>query len=125
MSDLSIQKTRYSDVELAMFKGIILNKLAAARTELSDLHEQMRAFHDTPEEKGLGLEGGSATLEKEYLNQLAYRQGQYIQHLENALVRIENKTYGICRITGKLISEARLRAVPHTTMSIEAKRLAR
>lgn len=115
-------KNRYSDTELSEFKEIIEYKLVSARKEFADLQEQIRDAHNDPDDKSSGQESGSVTLEKEYINQLAGRQSQYIHHLENALIRIRNKTYGICRVTGALIAKDRLRAVPHTTLSIEAKR---
>jgi RNA polymerase-binding transcription factor DksA len=118
------EKTRYSDAELIEFKELITDKLENSRNELKYLQEQINRSGDIGDDsdtKFSGLEDGSATMEREYLNQMASRQIQYIQHLEKALVRIENKTYGICRETGKLISPERLRAVPHATLSIEAK----
>lgn len=117
-------KTRYSDEELQEFKEIIDKKLKSARDELAYLQEQIsnsdNAANDTVN-KFNGIEDGVDSMEKEYLTQMASRQIQFIKHLENALVRIQNKTYGICRETGKLISKERLRAVPHATLSIEAK----
>jgi RNA polymerase-binding transcription factor DksA len=120
----SQDKTRYSDVELQEFKDLITDKLTEARKELKYLQEQINRTSDVgddSDQKFSGLEDGSATVEREYLNQMASRQITYINHLEKALMRIENKTYGICRDTGKLISKERLRAVPHATLSIEAK----
>lgn len=117
-------KTRYSDDELKEFKEIIDKKLESARSELSYLQEQIsnsdNGTNDTVN-KFNGIEDGVDSMEKEYLTQMASRQIQFIKHLENALIRIQNKTYGICRETGKLISKDRLRAVPHATLSIEAK----
>lgn len=118
-------KTRYRDEELKEFKDLIQKKLESARSELSYLQEQIsnagdNGTNDTVN-KFNGIEDGVDSMEKEYLTQMASRQIQFIKHLENALVRIENKTYGICRETGKLISKERLRAVPHATLSIEAK----
>ena len=110
---------RYSDEELQEFKEILLSKLEKARKELEFYQEQIRSESD--DAKYSGLEDGTMTMERENLNQMASRQIKFIQHLEKALVRIENKTYGICRETGKLISKARLKAVPHATLSIEAK----
>lgn len=118
------EKTRYSDSELQEFRELIMKKLEAARGELKYLQEQINrssSIGDNSDLKFTGLEDGTATMEREYLNQMASRQIQFINHLEKALVRIENKTYGICRSTGKLISKDRLRAVPHATLSIEAK----
>ena len=119
------EKTRYSDSELLEFKNIILEKLRIAREELSALTTTLSNSNANGTDDTAGtfktLEHGSATLEKEQTNQLAARQKKFIDNLEAALVRIENKTYGICRETGKLIQKERLKAVPHTTLSIEAK----
>ncbi|HYK77957.1 MAG TPA: TraR/DksA C4-type zinc finger protein [Daejeonella sp.] len=119
------EKTRYSDSELQEFKEIILEKLRIAREELSSLTQSLSNpnLNGTDDTAGAykTLEDGSATLEKESINQLAARQKKFIENLENALMRIENKTYGVCRETGKLIPKERLRAVPHTTLSMEAK----
>lgn len=119
------EKTRYSDSELLEFKNIILEKLRIAREELAALTSTLSNSDANGTDDTAGtfktLEDGSATLEKEQTNQLAARQKKFIDNLEAALVRIENKTYGICRETGKLIQKERLKAVPHTTLSIEAK----
>lgn len=119
-------KTRYSDKELQEFKGLIQDRLESSRKELKYLHEQINRTaevgSDDSSMKFSGLEDGTGTSEKEYLSQMASRQITYIDHLEKALIRIANKTYGICRVTGKLISKERLRAVPHATLSIEAKK---
>lgn len=119
------QKTRYSDVELQEFKDIILEKLRVAKEELNALASSLSNPNANGTDDTAGtyktLEDGSATLEKEQINQLAARQKKFIEQLEAALVRIENKTYGVCRETGKLIQKERLRAVPHTTLSMEAK----
>lgn len=119
------EKTRYSDAELQEFKDIILEKLRVAREELASLSQSLSNpnLNGTDDTAGTykTLEDGSATLEKEQINQLAARQKKFIENLEAALVRIENKTYGVCRETGKLIAKERLRAVPHTTLSMEAK----
>lgn len=116
---------RYSDVDLQEFKEIIQQKLGAARKEVSYLQglitRKGEYGTDDTESKFMGVEDGSGTMEREQLSQLASRQIQYIDHLEKALMRIENKTYGICRVTGKLIDKKRLRAVPHATLSIAAK----
>lgn len=114
-------KTRYTDAELVEFKDLIDEKLEQSKSELKYLQEQIHQSADEDDSKFMGLEDGVGTNEKEELNRLAARQLKYISHLENALVRIKNKTYGICRVTGKLISKERLRAVPHATLSIEAK----
>ncbi len=121
----SPDKTRYSDAELNEFRELIIQKLTDAKVELNNL----QAFLNNSNEHGTDdtassfkmLEDGSDTLAKEEAGQLAARQRKFIEQLENALVRIENKTYGLCRVTGKLIPKERLRAVPHTTQSIEAK----
>lgn len=118
-------KNRYSDSELEEFRDIINKKLEEARKELATLQAQMTAANDNGTDDTAStfkiLEDGSDSLAKEEAGQLASRQKKFIEQLENALVRIENKTYGICRVTGKLIPKERLRAVPHTTQSIEAK----
>src|SRR5665811_1700498 len=110
---------------LQEFKGILLEKLRSAKEELSALATSLSSPNANGTDDTAGtyktLEDGSATLEKEQINQLAARQKKFIEQLEAALVRIENKTYGICRETGKLIPKERLRAVPHTTMTMEAK----
>ncbi len=119
------EKTRYSDVELKEFKGLLLDKLSSAKEELNALATSLSSPNANGTDDTAGtyktLEDGSATLEKEQINQLAARQKKFIEQLEAALVRIENKTYGICRETGKLIPKERLRAVPHTTLTMEAK----
>ena len=119
------EKTRYSDSELKEFKDLLLDKLASAKEELSALATSLSSPNANGTDDTAGtyktLEDGSATLEKEQINQLAARQKKFIEQLEAALVRIENKTYGICRETGKLIPKERLRAVPHTTLTMEAK----
>ncbi len=116
---------RYSDADLQEFKGLIQKKLEAARKEVNYLQGLITRKGDSgtddTESKFMSVEDGSGTMEREQLSQLVSRQIQYIDHLEKALIRIENKTYGICRITGKLIDKKRLRAVPHATLSIEAK----
>lgn len=119
------EKTRYSDDELQEFKEIILQKLEKAFQDYDLLrktitHSESNDTEDTSPTFKV-LEEGAATLSKEEAGRLAQRQLKFIQHLKAALVRIENKTYGICRETGKLISKERLRAVPHATLSIEAK----
>ncbi len=119
------EKTRYSDEELKEFREIIEKKLKEARAGLKLLTEAYTTqnandTNDTSPSFKI-LEEGSQVLSKEENGQLAARQEKFIRDLENALIRIENKTYGICRVTGKLISKERLRSVPHATMSIEAK----
>ena len=119
------EKTRYSDAELKEFKELLLDKLSSAKEELNSLATSLSSPNANGTDDTAGtyktLEDGSATLEKEQINQLAARQKKFIDQLEAALVRIENKTYGICRETGKLIPKERLRAVPHTTLTMEAK----
>jgi len=119
------EKTRYADSELQEFKDIILEKLRVAKEELGLLTQSLSNPNTNGTDDTAGtyktLEDGSATLEKESINQLASRQKKFIENLESALVRIENKTYGVCRETGKLIPKERLRAVPHATLSMEAK----
>lgn len=115
---------RYSDSELQEFKDIILRKLDAAKKELTYLQgliTRRDESGDLDEGRYMTMEDGSVSMEREQLSQLASRQITFIDHLEKALVRVENKTYGICRVTGKLIEKARLRAVPHATLSMEAK----
>jgi DnaK suppressor protein len=118
-------KTRYSDNELKEFKDLLLDKLRIAREELNALATSLSSPNANGTDDTAGtyktLEDGSATLEKEQINQLAARQKKFIEQLEAAVIRIENKTYGICRDTGKVIPKERLRAVPHTTLSMEAK----
>ncbi len=120
-------KTRYSDEELLEFKEIILKKLDKARQDLEILTEAFTTsggndIMDTSPTFKV-LEEGYQVMSKEENSKLAARQDKFIQSLENALIRIENKTYGICRETGKLISKERLRIVPHATLSMDAKLL--
>jgi RNA polymerase-binding transcription factor DksA len=116
---------RYSDEELNEFKELINKRLDNARKELAYLQglitRKDEAGTDDTDNRFNHMEDGSGAMEREQLSQLAGRQIQFINHLEKAMIRIENKTYGICRVTGKLIDKARLRAVPHATLSIEAK----
>ncbi len=118
------EKTRYSDAELEEFRTLINEKLAKAQAEYNQLHQMLLGneadVHDTSPTFKV-LEEGASVLNKEETGRLAQRQMKYIQNLQAALIRIENKTYGICRETGKLIPKERLRAVPHATLSIEAK----
>lgn len=119
------KKTRYSDSELQEFKEIIVKKLEKAKSDLKMLTEAYinnneHGTNDTSPTFKV-LEEGNAVLTKEENSKLAARQEKFIQNLEMALIRIENKTYGICRETGKLISKERLRSVPHATLSIDAK----
>lgn len=119
------EKTRYSDEELLEFKELIIQKLEQAQKDYDLLkasisHSDDNDIQDTSPTFKV-LEEGASVLSKEESGKLAQRQQKFIQHLKAALVRIENKTYGICRETGKLIAKERLRAVPHATLSIEAK----
>jgi DnaK suppressor protein len=119
------EKTRYADAELDEFRQIIMDKLDKAQKDYEMLRNGLTnldgndVMDTSPTFKV--LEEGAATLSKEESGRLAQRQMKFIQHLQAALIRIENKTYGICRETGKLIPKERLRAVPHATLSIEAK----
>ena len=119
------EKTRYSDAELEEFRAIILEKLEKAKKDYDLLRSGVTNSdgNDVADKPPTfkGLEEGAATLSKEEAGRLAQRQMKFIQNLQAALIRIENKTYGICRETGKLIPKERLRAVPHATLSIEAK----
>lgn len=119
------EKTRYSDEELQEFKDLILQKLAEAKEDLDLLqgslsHKDDHGTDDTGRTFNM-MEDGSETLSREEVAQLGARQEKFIQNLKNALIRIENKTYGICRVTGKLIRKERLKLVPHATLSIDAK----
>lgn len=119
------ERSRYSDEELKEFKAIIDKKLSDARHDLDELRKSLsyqddNSTNDTASSFKM-LEDGSESMSREETAQLAARQEKFIAHLENALRRIENKTYGVCRVTGKLISKERLRVVPHATLSIEAK----
>ena len=119
------EKTRYSDAELEEFRAIIIEKLEIAQKD----YEQLRAGLTNSDGNDVSdtsptfkvMEEGATTLSKEESGRLAQRQMKFIQSLQAALIRIENKTYGICRETGKLIAKDRLRAVPHATLSMEAK----
>ena len=119
------EKNRYTDEELQEFKTLIIQKLDKAKEDYELLKASITQSesNDTQDTSPTFkvLEEGAATLSKEEAGRLATRQAKFIQHLQGALIRIENKTYGICRETGKLISKERLRAVPHATLSMEAK----
>ena len=116
---------RYNDNDLTEFRDLINKKYDAAKKELAYLQglitRKDEMGGDEAESRYMTMEDGSMSMEREQLSQMASRQITYIDHLEKALIRIENKTYGICRVTGKLIDKARLRAVPHATLSLEAK----
>ena len=119
-------KNRYSDRELTEFKEIIDSKLVEAKEDLLLLkgslsHKDDQGTDDTGRSFNM-MEDGSETLMREEMAQLAARQEKFIKNLENALIRINNKSYGVCRVTGKLINRDRLRLVPHATLSIEAKK---
>ena len=116
---------RYSDSDLAEFKALIESKVEAAKIDLNDLrgslsHKDDNGTDDTSHSFKM-MEEGAATLSREEVAQLAGRQEKFLKHLENALIRISNKSYGVCRETGKLIRKERLMAVPHATLSIGAK----
>ena len=125
MSEIKTKKTTYSDKELEEFKKIIEDKLFRAQEDLKLLTEAYtnHSEHGTNDTSPTFkvLEEGQQVLSKEENSRLAARQTRFINNLKNALIRIENMTYGICRVTGKLISKERLRAVPHATLSIDAK----
>ena len=118
-------KTKYTAVELKVFEKLINKKKETAKKELDFIKESLLRKHLSGTDSTQGalktLEDGADTMEKESLSQLAGRQQKFINNLENALIRIKNGTYGICKDTGKLIDKKRLKAVPHATQSIEAK----
>ncbi|KQS49923.1 RNA polymerase-binding transcription factor DksA [Flavobacterium gossypii] len=120
---------RYSDADLAEFKEIILKKIQKAQADLdlikSAYMNDLNNGTDDTSPTFKAFEEGSETMSKEANSQLAIRQEKFIRDLKNALFRVENKTYGVCKVTGKLISKERLKIVPHATMSIEAKNLQR
>ena len=120
------EKTRYSDEELAEFKSIILDMLEKAKQEYNTLRKVVmnngnNDIEDTTPSFKTVEDDGAMQLSRAEASQLAQRQYKFIQNLEAALVRIENKTYGVCRVTGKLIPKERLRLVPHATLTVEAK----
>lgn len=123
--DLGAPINRYSDADLAEFREIINRKLDSAKKELTYLQglitRKDEMGGDNDDARYMTMEDGSMSMEREQLSQMASRQITFIDHLEKAIMRIENKTYGICRVTGQLIDKARLRAVPHATLSMEAK----
>ena len=123
--DLGAPIVRYSDSDLAEFRELIQRKLESAKKELVYLQglitRKDEMGGDNDDARYMTMEDGSMSMEREQLSQMASRQITFIDHLEKAIMRIENKTYGICRVTGRLIDKARLRAVPHATLSIEAK----
>lgn len=115
------EKARYSDEELQEFKELILEKIEQAKENYDRLKDTIMVDESNPTFKM--MEEGASTLQKEIASQQAERQLDFIRKLQGALVRIENKSYGVCRITGKLIPKERLRAVPHATLSIEGKEI--
>ena len=115
------EKVRYSDAELQEFKELILSKLKQAQENYEQLKDDIMVDESNPTFKM--MEEGASTQQKEISSQQVQRQIEFIRKLQGALVRIENKTYGVCRITGKLIPKERLLAVPHTTLSIEGKEI--
>ena len=123
------EATRYSDADLAEFKEIIQKKIDKAQSDLdlikSAYMNDLNNGTDDTSPTFKAFEEGSETMSKEANSQLAIRQEKFIRDLKNALIRIENKTYGLCKVTGKLINKERLKIVPHATMSIEAKNLQR
>lgn len=123
------EQIRYSDADLAEFKALIQSKLEKAKNDLelikSAYMNDLNNGTDDTSPTFKAFEEGSETMSKEANSQLAIRQEKFIRDLKNALIRIENKTYGVCRVTGKLISKERLKIVPHATMSIEAKNMQR
>lgn len=123
------EQVRYPDADLAEFKALIQTKLEKAKNDLelikSAYMNDLNNGTDDTSPTFKAFEEGSETMSKEANSQLAIRQEKFIRDLRNALIRIENKTYGICKVTGKLINKERLKIVPHATMSIEAKNLQR
>ncbi|HLP64083.1 TraR/DksA family transcriptional regulator [Flavobacterium sp.] len=123
------EKMRYSDADLAEFKELILKKIEKAQADLelikSAYMNDLNNGTDDTSPTFKAFEEGSETMSKEANSQLAIRQEKFIRDLKNALFRVENKTYGVCKVTGKLISKERLKIVPHATMSIEAKNMQR
>ncbi|MCH8535710.1 MAG: TraR/DksA C4-type zinc finger protein [Flavobacteriaceae bacterium] len=121
----TITKVRYSDEELEEFRALIEEKIVKAEKQLDLYQEAFKngSSNDTEDTAPTfkSFDDGSNTLSKEANSALAIRQGKFIRDLKNALIRIENKTYGVCRVTGKLINKERLKLVPHATLSIEAK----
>jgi RNA polymerase-binding transcription factor DksA len=115
------EKTKYTEKELKVFKKVIDENLERAKSQLKFYMDQLEELAENPDNKVKGLDDASSTLESERITTMAARQKKLISHLENAKIRIQNKVYGICRETGKLISKERLLAVPHATLSISAK----
>ena len=115
------EKVRYSDAELQEFKELILEKIEQAKENYALRQKDIMVDESNPTVKM--MEEGASTLQKELASQQAQRQLEFIRKLQAALIRIENKTYGVCRITGKLIPKERLHAVPHATLSMEGKEI--
>lgn len=121
MTDTTTVSARYSDDDLAQFRAAIEKKIERARDDRDFYLESLEQMAGGPETKVKGLDDGTGSAEIERLNELAARQQKLIRHLESALIRIENKVYGVCRETGTLIDKKRLMAVPHATLSVAAK----
>ena len=119
---MGTERKKYSDEELEMFREIIDKKLEQAKSQLDFNESQIRELAENSDSKIKSLDDGASSTELDTLARLSSRQQKLIEHLENAKLRIKNKTYGVCRITGNLINKDRLKAVPHATLSIEAKR---
>jgi RNA polymerase-binding transcription factor DksA len=120
MSDKT--KTRYSDEDLEAFKVMIDKKLVEAYEQLDDLKEQLTELNNSGDENRAGtFDDGASNWQREHLNKLASRQQRFVRDLEHALIRIKNKTYGVCSVTGKLIDKQRLMLVPHATKTVEGK----
>ena len=119
---MDVTVTRYKDADLAIFKEVILKKIAKAKEEIDFYTDQIKNTSES-ETQFASIDDGSMTSERENMNQIVVRMQKLISHLESALVRIENKSYGICRETGKLIPKERLMVVPHATLSVEGKKL--
>ncbi len=121
MTNAPTLSSRYSDEDLEQFRTLIAKKLRNAHSDLEFYKDSMQEMADSPESKVKGLDDGTGSAETERLNDLAGRQQKLIRHLEAAMDRIDNKVYGVCRQTGELIPKQRLLAVPHATLSMEAK----
>jgi RNA polymerase-binding transcription factor DksA len=119
---MEVSVVRYKDADLAMFKEVILKKIAKAKEEIDFYSDQIKNSSES-ETQFASIDDGSMTSERENMNQIVVRMQKLISHLESALVRIENKSYGICRETGKLIPKERLLVVPHATLSVEGKKM--
>ena len=118
------EKTRYSDEELDEFKEMIEGKLAEAKKQLQTLRDQLTELNESSDSSRAGtFEDGASNWQREHINKLAARQQKFIRNLEYALIRIQNKTYGVCSVTGELIDKKRLMLVPHATKSIEGSSL--